>query len=153
MPHKSPAIHLNMLQTARAHNFNFDAIMFPLNVMDAHYASFQQQVLPVALENGLGVLSMKPMGDPFILRSNTVSAVQCLQYAMNLPTAVVITGCDSMPVLQQALKAARTFKPLSQKQVQRILAATQGAAKGGQFELYKTSEHFDSTAHHPQWMG
>jgi aryl-alcohol dehydrogenase-like predicted oxidoreductase len=109
--HKDPQIHLKMLETAHTHNFRFDTVQMPLNVMDAHYQSFQQLVLPVLVADGIGVLGMKPMGNGIILESKTVSPVECLHYAMNLPTSVVITGCDSLPILYQALEAARTFHP------------------------------------------
>src|SRR5246127_2123751 len=115
--HKSPDIHLKMLAMAALHGFRFDAVQMPLNVMDAHFNSFEKKVLPVLTKDGAGVLGMKPMGDPFILESNTVTAVECLHYAMNLPTSVVITGCDSLPVLRQALHAARTFQPMDSSHI------------------------------------
>src|SRR5713101_2108381 len=151
--HKSPAIHLNMLETARAQGFRFDAVQMPLNVMDAHYDSFEKQVLPVLVAEDIGVLGMKPMGDPFVLVSGTVTAVECLHYAMNLPTSVVITGCDSMPVLEQALHAARSFRPLSEAAVAALLERTAHAARDGKYELYKTTHHFDGTYQNPQWLG
>jgi hypothetical protein len=79
--------------------------------------------------------------------------VECLQYALNLPTSVVITGCDSMEVLEQALEVMRTFRPLSEAQVQALLAKTKSAASHGEFELFKTTSIFDSTATHPDWLG
>src|SRR6202035_5315390 len=115
--HKSPDIHLKMLQTAFAHQFTFDAVQMPLNVMDAHYDSFEKKVLPVLVKHGIGVLGMKPMGDSVILRSKTASAIECLHYAMNLPTSVVITGCESPAILQQALEAARSFKAMGKDEV------------------------------------
>jgi uncharacterized protein len=151
--HKSPEIHLQMLDTAAKHGFTFDAVQMPLNVMDAHFDSFERRVLPILLKNDIGVLGMKPMGDHFILESKTASAVECLHYAMNLPTSVVITGCDSLPILQQALDAARGFRPLDSSQVAALLAKTAKAAEAGQFELYKTSHHFDGTYANPQWLG
>jgi predicted aldo/keto reductase-like oxidoreductase len=151
--HKSPEIHLKMLAAAAAHDFKLDTVQMPLNVMDHHFSSFEAEVLPVLVKQNIGVLGMKPMGDPFILQSKTVSAVECLHYAMNLPTSVVITGCDSVQVLRQALDAARSFRPMSKEQVGTILAKTAGAAKGGKFELYKTSHHFDGTYQNPQWLG
>jgi len=93
------------------------------------------------------------MGDPFILQSKTVSAAECLHYAMNLPTSVVITGCDSLPILQQALEAARQFRPMDKDAVANILQKPSAAAKSGQYELYKTSHHFDGTYENPQWLG
>jgi uncharacterized protein len=151
--HKSPDIHLKMLDTASKHSFNFDTVQMPLNVMDAHFNSFEKKVLPVLTKDNIGVLGMKSMGDPFILRSKTVTAVECLYYAMNLPTSVVITGCDSIPILQQALGAARSFQPMDSSQVAALLARTAKAAAAGQFELYKTTHHFDGTVHNPQWLG
>jgi predicted aldo/keto reductase-like oxidoreductase len=151
--HKSPDIHLKMLATASKHGFTFDAVQMPLNVMDAHFNSFEKKVLPVLLKNDIGVLGMKPMGDHVILESKTATPVECLHYAMNLPTSVVITGCDTLPILQQALQAARSFQPLESSQVAALLAKTAKAAEAGQFELYKTSHHFDGTYANPQWLG
>ena len=151
--HKSPDIHLKMLATASKHGLKFDAVQMPLNVMDAHFNSFEKKVLPVLAENGIGVLGMKPMGDHFILESKTVTPTECLYYSMNLPTSVVITGCDSMPILQQALDAARSFQAMDSSQVAVLLAKTSKAAETGQFELYKTSHQFDGTHANPQWLG
>jgi predicted aldo/keto reductase-like oxidoreductase len=151
--HKSPEIHLKMLAIALQHKFTFDAVQMPLNVMDAHFESFEKKVLPALLQSNIGVLGMKPMGDHVILESKTATAVECLHYAMNLPTSVVITGCDSLPILQQALQAARSFQPMNTSEVSALLARTAKAADAGQFELYKTSHHFDGTFANPQWLG
>jgi uncharacterized protein len=150
--HKSPEIHLKMLDTAFAHKFMLNTVQMPLNVMDAHYDSFEKKVLPVLVKHNIGVLGMKPMGDSLILKSKTVEPVECLQYALNLPTSVVITGCDSLPILQQALKVARAFRPLSQEQVMALLGKTEKAAQNGEYELYKTAHNFDGTFHNPQWL-
>src|SRR6266849_3407904 len=151
--HKSPDIHLKMLQVAEQHQFQFDTVQMPLNVMDAHYESFEKKVLPVLVKNQIGVLGMKPMGDHFILDTRAVTAIECLHYPMNLPTSTVITGCDSMPILEQALKAARGFRPLKEGEVQAILAKTARLAQQGKHELYKTTHHFDGTYQNPQWLG
>jgi uncharacterized protein len=151
--HKSPDIHLQMLVTAATHGFTFDTVQMPLNVMDAHFNSFEKRVLPVLLKSDIGVLGMKPFGDHFILDSKTATPAACLHYAMNLPTSVVITGCDSLAILQQAIDAARSFQPLDSSQVGMLLGKTAKAAETGQFELYKTSHHFDGTYANPQWLG
>jgi len=151
--HKSPDIHLLMLSTAFAHGFTFDTVQMPLNVMDNHFDSFEAKVLPALNQKNVGVLAMKPMGDHFILQSNTVSAIECLHYSMNLPVSVVITGCDSLKILDQALSAARSFQPMRKDQVAAVLAKTATAAKSGEYELYKTSHHFDGTYQNPQWLG
>lgn len=151
--HKDPLVHLRMLEVADQNGFRFDAVQMPLNVMDAHFRSFGQKVLPVLVKNQIGVLGMKSMGDQIILKSNTVKPIECLHYAMNLPTSTVITGIDSMQILDQAFEAARTFKPMSQEQVSALLERTAQAAAKGQYELFKTSNQFDSTAKNPQWLG
>jgi uncharacterized protein len=151
--HKNPAMHLHMLETAATHQFHFDAVQMPLNAMDAHYESFGQKVLPVLVKNEIGVLGMKPMGSGLLLQSNTLTPVEFLHFAMNLPTSVVITGCQSLANVQQALDAARSFKPLSSTEVATLLARTEQAAREGQFEGYKTTNNFDGTAHNPQWLG
>ncbi len=151
--HKDPHIHLYMLEVAAKHGFRFDTVQMPLNLMDAHYRSFQKLVLPELVKQNIGVLGMKSMGDNVILESKTVTPVECLHYAMNLPTSVVITGIDSRDLLQQALDAARSFQPLTQAQVDAILNKTVQAAATGRWELFKTTAHFDSTAQHPEWLG
>ena len=151
--HKSPDIHLKMLATAARHHFSFDTVQLPLNVMDAHFDSFEKKVVPVLVKNGIGILGMKPMGDHFILDTKTATPAECLHYAMNLPTSVVITGCDSPRILDQALQAARSFKPMTESEVSALLAKTAEAAQAGKYELYKTSHHFDGTVANPQWLG
>jgi len=150
--HKSPDIHLKMIETALAHKFTLNSVQMPLNLMDAHFNSFGKKVLPVLVKHNIGVLGMKPMGDGLILNSKTVEPEDCLRYALNLPTSVVITGCDSMSILQQALRVARNFKPLSETEVAALLAKTATAAQKGEFELYKTANNFDGTMHNPQWL-
>jgi len=151
--HKDPRIHLHMLEVAREHNFSFDTVQMPLNVMDAHYRSFEKLVLPELVKQKIGVLGMKSMANGIILKSGTVTPVECLRYALNLPTSVVITGCDTMEVLDQALNTVRTFRPMDAAEVQALLSKTKAAATRGEFEPFKTSSIFDSTATHPEWLG
>jgi aryl-alcohol dehydrogenase-like predicted oxidoreductase len=151
--HKDPRIHLYMLEVAKQNGFRFDTVQMPLNVMDAHFRSFEKLVLPELVKEEIGVLAMKTLANGTILESKTVSATECLQYAMNLPVSVVITGCESMDELEQALDAARTFQPLSEEQVNSLLAKTAQAAARGEYELFKTTSVYDGTAAHPEWLG
>ena len=151
--HKDPRIHLHTLEVAKENGFSFDTVQMPLNVMDAHYRSFEKLVLPELVKRNIGVLGMKSMGNGIILKSGTVTPVECLHYALSLPTSVVITGCDSMEVLDQALDAVRTFHPLTVPQREALLSRTRAAAARGEFEPFKTSSIFDSTAKHPDWLG
>ena len=151
--HKSPDVHLEMLRTGFSQGFTFDAVQMPLNVMDAHFNSFERFVLPVLVEHGIGVLGMKPFGDKNILDSGVVTAQECLRYSMSLPVSVVITGIDSMPILEQALLAVRKFTPMTGAERSNLLAKTDKAARGGKYEPYKTTTMFDATTYNPSWMG
>jgi aryl-alcohol dehydrogenase-like predicted oxidoreductase len=151
--HKDPRIHLHMLDVAGEHGFTFDTVQMPLNVMDAHYRSFERLVLPELVKQNIGVLGMKSLGNGVILKSGTVTATECLHYALNLPTSVVITGVESMDRLEQALEAARTFRTMSEAQREELLARTATAASRGEFELFKTTSIFDATATNPAWLG
>ena len=150
--HKDPSIHLHMLETATAHGFRFDTVQMPLNVMDPHYQSFEQRVLPSLVRDHIGVIGMKALGSGIILRSGVVDPVECLQYAMNLPTSVVVTGCDSVGVLEQALHAAFSFRPLADADVAALLARTARVGRDGSYERFKTTGRFDGTTDNPQWL-
>lgn len=151
--HKDPSVHLRMLELAEKNHFKFDTAQMPLNVMDAHFRSFGKEVLPVLVKRGIGVLGMKPMGDGNLLKSKKVSALECLHYALSLPTSVVITGIDSMRILDQAFEAVKTLSSVTKGDLTAILKKTKAAAAEGEFEPFKTTAQFDSTAAHPEWLG
>jgi predicted aldo/keto reductase-like oxidoreductase len=151
--HKDPHVHLYMLEKAKEHAFQFDTVQMPLNVMDAHFRSFQAHVLPVLVKENIGVLGMKSMGSGVLLKSKVVTPIECLHYALSLPTSVVITGIDSMKILEQAFTAVKDFRPLTRDEIAKLLAKTAEAARDGEYELFKTSSHFDSTAQNPEWLG
>jgi predicted aldo/keto reductase-like oxidoreductase len=151
--HKDPAVHLRMLDVAAQHNFHFDACQMPLNVLDYHFRSFTHEVVPRLVKEGIAVLGMKPLAFGDILKAGVATPIECLHYALNLPTSVVINGCDSMERLNQAFEAARTFKPLSESELGAIVSKTKDAAMTGKFEAFKTTMVFDGTAQHPETMG
>ena len=151
--HKDPRIHLYMLEVAAKRAFRFDAVQMPLNVMDAHYRSFEKEVLPELVRQNIGVLGMKSMANRILLKSNTVTPLECLHYALSLPTSVVITGIDSMKILDQAFEAVRAFRPMSHREATSLLAKTREVAMNGEFEPFKTTSLFDGTARNPAWLG
>lgn len=151
--HKDPAVHLRMLEVAGQHGFHFDTAQMPLNLLDAHFRSFAKLVVPKLVAQGIGVLGMKPMAFGNLPQNGLATGIECLHYALNLPTSVVITGCDTMERLDQALEAARTFRPLSETQLAALLKKTRDAALTGKLEPFKTTSQFDGTAQHPSWLG
>ena len=151
--HKDPRVHLDTLEVAAENGFTLDAVQMPLNLLDAHYRSFGRQVLPYLVDHGIGVLGMKSMAEGYLLKTGTVTPTECLHYALDLPTSTVITGIDSLAILDQALAAVRTFRPLTAEQRAALLAKTAQVAAGGRFEPFKTTAHFDGTAEHPEWLG
>lgn len=151
--HKDPRIHLYMIEVAEERGFVFDTVQMPLNVMDAHFRSFEKLVLPELLKRDIGVIGMKSMAGGVILKSNTVIPMECLHYALHLPTSTVVTGVDSMETLNQALEAARSFEPMSEARVSALLEKTRAVASHGEFEPFKVSSIFDTTAHNTHWLG
>jgi predicted aldo/keto reductase-like oxidoreductase len=151
--HKSPTHHLAMLDAAVARGFRFDTVQMPLNVLDAHFDSFEKRVLPRLIEQELGIIGMKPMADGRIVYEGIASPEECLGYAMSLPTSVVITGCDSVERVQQALRVASGFRPMAERDVNALLARTSSRAQGGVSEKYKTTTDYDGTTQNPEWMG
>ena len=151
--HKDPDIHRHMLDVARAHRFHFDTVQMPVNVLDAHYRSFEREVIPVALKDGVAVLGMKPLGAGLILESGAATAEECLRYTMSVPGVnVTVTGCDSEGVLEQALYLAINFKPMSEDERRALLQRTAPMAQGGKWEKFKTTHQFDGTVQNPRWM-
>ena len=151
--HKDPDIHRHMLDVARQNGFRFDTVQMPVNVLDAHYRSFEREVIPVARRDGTSVLGMKPMGAGLILMSGAANAEECLRYAMSVPgISVTITGCDSQGVLEQALAIALDFHPMLDAERETLLARTAAAAQGGIWEKFKTTHEFDGTVHNERWL-
>lgn len=137
--HKDPAIFQEMLK----HDFEWDTVQMPLNVLDAHFRSFEKNILPILLERGIGVLAMKTLGSGFVLKSETVSREEALRYAMSLPVSTVISGMSSSEQLKQNAEVARNFQPLSEEEKKQILDKTRQVAMTGQFEPFKTTRDFD----------
>jgi predicted aldo/keto reductase-like oxidoreductase len=140
--HKDPSIHLHMLDMAAKNGFHFDSCQMPLNILDYQFRSFAHQVVPRLVKEGTAALGMKPLASSAVFKAGPVTGVECLHYALNLPTSVVINGCDSM----------RTFKPMTTSQVQALAAKVRDGALSGRFERFKTSEDFDGTTHNPATM-
>jgi predicted aldo/keto reductase-like oxidoreductase len=151
--HKSPEIHLKMIETAARNSFTFDTVQMPLNLLDAHFDSFAAKVIPVARKKHMGIIGMKPMAGGVVFQSDTVTGPECLKYAMSLPVSVTLTGCESMENLNQALAVARGFQPLDQTQIAALLQKTAAVAQAGKYEQYKTTHNFDGTIQHPQYLG
>jgi aryl-alcohol dehydrogenase-like predicted oxidoreductase len=151
--HKDPRIHRHMIETARANGFQFDTVQMPVNVLDAHYRSFAKEIIPLAQAEGIGVLGMKSLGAGLILESGAASALECLRYAMSVPgISVTITGCDSAGVLEQALFLGANFAPMTGEEQAKLLARTAPQAQNGKWEKFKTTQDFDGTEQHKQWL-
>jgi diketogulonate reductase-like aldo/keto reductase len=151
--HKDPAYHVHMFEVAAQNGFVFDTVQMPINIMDAHFQSFEKTVIPVAQATDTAILGMKTFGDHHILDARVVGPLQMLHYSMNLPVAAVVTGIDSMATLHQAVTAAVSFRPLSEAQVASTLARSAPLSVSGALERYKTTHEFDGTIANPEWLG
>ena len=151
--HKDPIVHNRMLDIAAEHAFHFDSCQMPLNLLDANFRSFARHVVPRLLKEGTAVLGMKPMASGAIVKNKIATPKECLTYALTLPTSAVITGIESMDVLEQDLEIMKEFKPLDVGQMREMLARTRESARNGAYEKFKTATRYDGTALHPEGLG
>jgi aryl-alcohol dehydrogenase-like predicted oxidoreductase len=152
--HKDPAYLVHMMECGDQHGFTFDTVQMPINVFDAHYNSFAKTVIPQAQKRDTAVLAMKTFGDRVLLEAGAgLDPIEMLQYGLSQPVSVVITGIDKPEILEQAIRAAATFAPLSQERIDALLAKTAEFARDGKHEYYKTTHFFDSTVQNPSWLG
>lgn len=137
--HKSPGIHRRMLEKG----FDWDAVQMPLNALDANFQSFQRNILPLLNQRGIAVIAMKNMASGLILRSNVMAPGECLRYAMSLPVSVVLSGMDSLEVMEKNLAMVRSFTPMNREEMAALETRTLEAAMSGKIEIYKTTMAFD----------
>ncbi len=139
--HKDPEIHLRML----SFGYPFDSCQLPLNAFDASFRSFEQRVLPELLRQRIAPIGMKSLGGSGdMVKKKAIRIEDALRYAMSLPVATTVSGIDSMKVLEQNLKIASAFTPLSKAEMERIRHSVAGFAADGRFERYKTTAEHDA---------
>jgi predicted aldo/keto reductase-like oxidoreductase len=139
--HKEPGIHLDMIRRG----YPFDTVQMPLNCFDASFRSFEKEVIPALLRRGIAPLGMKPLGGTAGgVKAGVVRADDMLRYAMSLPVAVTITGVESRERLDQALRVARGFEPMSGAELRKLRERCATTAADGRFEPYKLTLKFDN---------
>jgi len=133
--HYNPAVHQEMLDRG----FEFDTVQMPLNVLDHHARSFEQNVLPKVNERRMGALAMKTLGGagqlPRVI--DGITHDDCLRYVMNLTIATLISGMKSMDDLQANLAIAKSYKPFEEDELAQLLAKTRESAGRPEYEPYK----------------
>jgi aryl-alcohol dehydrogenase-like predicted oxidoreductase len=140
--HKHPDIHKRML----SQGFPWDTVQLPLNVLDAHYASFEREILPICLEQGIGVIGMKTNAGGHLQDTGLdISPEEALRYAMSLPSPVstILSGMDSLDVLHRNLAVANDFEPLSDTEREELLARSAPHAAGAVAEPFKSTRRFE----------
>ncbi len=141
--HKSPEIHRRML----SQGFPWDTVQLPLNVLDAHYESFEREILPLCLEQGIGVIGMKSNAGGHLQEAGVdITPEEALRYSMSLPSPVstVVSGMDSLDVLRRNIAVANDFVPLSDEEREALLAKSAPKAEGAEFEPFKSTRKFDA---------
>jgi len=138
--HKNPDLHLEML----AHDYPWDSCQLPLNCFDASFRSFEERVLPELNRRGIAAIGMKSLGgDARAVKEKIVTPQEALRYTLSLPIATLVSGIDTMRVLQQNVAVARSFRPMTTRQRDGLRRRVAATAKDGRFELYKISAAFD----------
>jgi predicted aldo/keto reductase-like oxidoreductase len=140
--HRDPSHHLKML----ARTFDWDAVQMPINLLDAHYRSFQKDVVPVCREKNISVIGMKALGGGTIPQELRLPASTCRRFALSLPIATLVCGIKSRADLRQDLEMARTFQPISQGEMKQLLAGAETLGSDGKLEPWKTADY--GSRHH-----
>lgn len=142
--HKHPSLHLDLL----GRDFEWDAVMMPLGVMDAQFRSFAREVLPVLGQRQIGSIAIKTLGGFMspMTYDNKLTAAECLRYTMSLPVTTVASGIESLAQLRENVAIARTFTPMTGEERQELLARVAAVAADGRYEIYKTTQIFDGAA-------
>jgi len=132
--HYDPEVALLMLrQSAR-----FDTILIPLHAADPGYLSFEEKVLPAAVDKGLAIQGMKVFGSAALLRLLHVS--ECLRYTLSLPVHSAVVGCSSAGHWEDNARVLEKFKTFSadeMAQVKERAVSGPAALKGPTLEYWK----------------
>ncbi len=104
--HRDPRVHLEML-----HRYDrYDTILMPLNPADPAYLSFEKDVLPVAVQRGMGIQAMKSTANAKLLAQMSVR--DCISYVLSLPVHCLALGCTTVGQIEDDTRIAREFRPL-----------------------------------------
>jgi predicted aldo/keto reductase-like oxidoreductase len=145
--HKSPVIHAKMLNKP----FTWDTVQMPNNVMDSGFLSFREEAMPIALKKNIGIIGMKGCcGDGRILKEGLVTVEQAYRYCLSQPVSVQVVGLSSVDELKEAIRIARSFKPLNADEMGTLRSKIKDVQSDGRYELFKTSKRYDSAYHRTQ---
>ncbi len=145
--HKAPAIHNRIL----ALDFAWDAVQMPINVMDDRFLSFRRETVPGCVSKGIGVVGMKGCGgDGKMLQAGIVTIEECYRYCLSQPVSVQVVGLAEMAHLQEAIRIGRSFQPMTSQEMSALMTRVKNVQGDGRFELFKTSQRFDSGYHREQ---
>jgi predicted aldo/keto reductase-like oxidoreductase len=131
--HANPAVHKAMLERG----FDWETVQMPVNVLDHHYLSFSQEIIPMLRERNIGIIGMKSVASGRILKEKVATIEECLTFPMSLPISTLISGMNEMEHLRENITITENFTPLGEEEMAALLEKTYDAAQGGKFEWYK----------------
>ena len=141
--HRDPRVHQLMLDKP----FDWETVQMPINMMDAHFRSFREHIVPQCVQRGAGVIGMKSLGGGVIPGQAGISADTCIRYALSQPISSLVVGFTNMDELLQNVATARNFTPMADAEQRTLLAGVKEVAGDGRFELYKTTQRMDGPYH------
>ena len=146
--HRDPRIHKAMLDKASLREgFAWETVQLPINMMDAQFRSFRNEIVPLCVERGAGVIGMKTLGGGVITGQAGISAETCIRYALSQPVSSIVVGITTMDELRQNAATARSFEPMPDAEQAALLASVKHVAGDGRYELYKTTQRMDGPYH------
>jgi len=134
--HADPAVHQKLLAATDA----WETVQHPVNLVDPHYLSFIQNVLPKVGQKGLGRIAMKSNAMGSIRRSGVATIAECLRFALSQDIDTLVSGAETVEQLEENILVVKTFKPMSQQEMISLLERTRKGPHGTQIERYKRKQ-------------
>lgn len=131
--HADPAVHQRLLDSYNG----WETVQHPVNLIDPHYLSFINSVLPNIRKKGLGVFAMKTNAMGPIAKNNIATIQECLRFALSQDIDTVVSGAESVEQMEQNIAVVKAFKPMSRGEITSLLNRTKQGKFGVEIESYK----------------
>ncbi len=137
--HRDPDVHKEMLKRFQ----DYDTILMPLNPADPHYLSFEKEVLPIAIQRGMGIQGMKSTGNAKLL--SALAVPDCIRYVLSLPVHCLAVGCTTIGQIEDDVRIVKEFKPMDETQLAGLRKRAQRLSGPGLEDWKKNTQRAEAT--------
>jgi uncharacterized protein len=142
--HRDPTVHQRMLAAFDG----WDTVQHPVNLIDRHYLSFIDAVIPRARKRGVGVIAMKSNAIGNITKNEVATIPECLRYAWSQDVDTLVSGVRWVKELEENVAACKTFQPMTESQISELLERTKQGPYGQPVEQYKLKPEVGGVPYH-----